>query len=54
MSDQEIKELYAMIALLAKKVDTIEKKAKGVTRSAPLSKYLEELRKDALKLMRQL
>ena len=51
MNDFERYEIIAMLTVIYKKLDTVERKMKGSSRLAPDQSYLDELRAEAQKIM---
>jgi hypothetical protein len=54
MEKIELSEIECMLVVIYKKFDDMERKAKGSFKSAPLSSYYEELKKEADKVRESL
>lgn len=51
MNEKQYQEIVAMLAVIYKKIDIMEQKAKGSTRFISDERYLEELREKANELI---
>jgi hypothetical protein len=54
MDENQYSEIIAMLTVIYKKSDNLERKAKGSTRMAPAQVYLDELRNEAINIINQI
>ncbi|MDO9255444.1 MAG: hypothetical protein Q7U54_08035 [Bacteroidales bacterium] len=54
MNDSDYKQLLAQQVVLLKRIEKLEKSSKGGFRMAPVKSYVEELRKEAEKIISEL
>ncbi|CDD24091.1 hypothetical protein [Alistipes sp. CAG:29] len=52
--DNDLKLIKAELAILLKRLEKLEHSVKGGMRSAPLQSYVDELEREALKVMDQI
>lgn len=50
MTENQYQEIIAMLTVIYKKVDVIEKRSRGVSRTTSEQTYLNELKKEASKI----
>lgn len=54
MNDQDLKLIIAQQVVILKRLEDLEHKVKGGSRSAPVQSYVEELKKEAMKIIDQI